>query len=164
MGGREAEAAVTVILRPSQGGVEILLVRRAQNPRDPWSGDIAFPGGRRRGGEPLMETAIREALEEIGVDLHRCRVLGTLEIASSFRAPGLRVLPFVYLCEENLTVRLGEELSEYFWVPLDELEGSRGRAVVGGVEVPAFILDRGVVWGLTYRMLEDLLGRIGGSP
>lgn len=156
----EAEAAVAVILKPSPEGFEVLLVRRALNPLDPWSGDIAFPGGRRRRGESLMETALREAREEIGVDLRRCRVLGTLDVSFSLRAPGLRVLPFVYLCEGKLRVKLGEELSDYFWVPLKELEASTGYATIAGVSTPAFLLREGVVWGLTYRMLRDLLERV----
>ena len=160
--GVEADAAVAVILKPRDGGLEVLLVRRAVNPSDPWSGDIAFPGGHRRGGEPLIETAVREAWEEIGVDLNRCEALGTLNISTSSRDPELRVLPFVYLCRCELKIRLNEELSSHFWIPLETLRSSRGYAYMEGVKTPAFLLEEGVVWGLTYRILEDLLKRIEG--
>ena len=159
----EAEAAVAVILKPAMEDLEVLLVRRAFNPSDPWSGDIAFPGGRRRGREALIETAVREAWEEIGVDLKLCEALGTLDISTSRRAPELRVLPFVYLCDRELEIRLNEELSSYFWIPLRRLRSSRGHVIIEGAENPAFILEEGVVWGLTYRMLEDLLGRVEES-
>lgn len=159
----EADAAVAIILKPALEDLEVLLVRRALNPSDPWSGDIAFPGGRRRGREPLIETAVREAWEEIGVDLNLCEALGTLDIYTSTRVPDLRVLPFVYLCDRELEIRLNEELSSYFWIPLRRLRSSRGHAIIEGAENPAFILEEGVVWGLTYRMLEDLLGRVEES-
>ncbi len=159
----EAEAAVAVILKPISRDLEVLLVRRALNPSDPWSGDIAFPGGRRRGREPLIETAMREAWEEIGVNLKLCEALGTLDISTSKKAPELRVLPFVYLCDRDLEIRLNEELSSHFWIPLKRLRSSRGHVIIEGIENPAFILEEGVVWGLTYRMLEDLLSRVEES-
>ena len=163
IGDAEADAAVAIVVRPTSRGLEILLVRRAINPSDPWSGDIAFPGGRRKRGESPRETALREVLEEVGINLNECEALGTLKIARSRRSPNLRVLPIVYLCRKRLKIRLGEELSQHFWIPLERLRRSRDHALIEGHEEPAFLLEEGVVWGLTYRMLEDLLSRLKGS-
>jgi len=154
----EAGAAVALLLKREGRGLQLLLVRRAVNPSDPWSGDMAFPGGRRHPGDrSLRETAIRETMEETGVDLRCHRLLGTMDVSTSAVAPELTILPFVFLCVGTPDVSLSGELSYYLWVPLDRLRRSRGRARVHKGEAPAYILNGEVVWGLTYRMLENLL-------
>ena len=50
-------------------GYEILYIRRNYHPSDPWSAHLAFPGGRNEKGENERETAEREVLEEVGLDL-----------------------------------------------------------------------------------------------
>ena len=172
VGDEEAGAAVAVLLKRAGGGLQVLLVKRATSPIDPWSGDMAFPGGRRRlEDRGLKETVIRETMEETGIDLRRCRFLGTLGVVASTVAPELGVLPFVVLCGETPVVTLSEELSSYFWVPFEQLKQSRGMAWVDRGEVPAYLVGGEVVWGLTYRMLENLLQltekttcREAGSP
>ena len=63
-------ASVAIILRQgNEGATEVLLIKRAVNRRDPWSGDLAFPGGRQNAGETDLETCIRETKEETGLDL-----------------------------------------------------------------------------------------------
>ena len=58
-------ASVAIVLREN----EILLIKRAHNPRDRWSGHIGFPGGKSKPDEDRKTTAERETLEEIGIDL-----------------------------------------------------------------------------------------------
>ena len=76
-----ARAAVALILREGARGLEILFIRRAEHPHDPWSGQMAFPGGRAEPGEEdLRATAVRETAEEIGVDLETAaQCLGILD-------------------------------------------------------------------------------------
>lgn len=158
----DAGAAVAVLLRRGAGGLQLLLVRRAVNPSDPWSGDMAFPGGRRRPEDgSLWETAVRETMEEAGVDLRVHRLLGAMGVATSSIAPELGVLPFVVLCEEAPQVSLGEELCSHLWVPLDRLRRSMARPRPDRGEVPAYVVDGVVVWGLTYRIAENLLQLLG---
>src|SRR5688500_11808432 len=68
--GPARRAAVALVLRDGPQGLELLFIRRAEHPLDPWSGQIAFPGGRAEPGDAdLRTTAIRETAEELGFDL-----------------------------------------------------------------------------------------------
>ena len=74
------DAAVALIVRP-RISMDVLLIKRSTNERDPWSGHMALPGGRWEPGDAgLKQTAIRETLEETGVDLTQESLeLGRLE-------------------------------------------------------------------------------------
>lgn len=154
----EAVAAVAIILSTKGEEVSLLLVKRANSPSDPWSGDMAFPGGKKhRSDERLRDTVLRETMEETGIDLKKCFFLGTMsEIESNVRKRML-VQPFIFLCESQPDVTLNEELCSFFWVPIKELEGGRCRTNVRGLEVQGFKVRGEVIWGLTYRMIENLI-------
>jgi len=160
----DAGAAVAVLLRRDDEGLQVLLVKRSENPSDPWSGHMAFPGGRRRlEDRDLRETVVRETLEETGIDLDRYLFLGTLDVAFSNVASELGVISFVVLAEELPEIVLNEELCSYLWVHLEHLSLSKGMARVERREVPAYTVEGHVVWGLTYRMIENLL-RLMSAP
>jgi 8-oxo-dGTP pyrophosphatase MutT (NUDIX family) len=157
---QEANAAVALLLQLRKGNPEILLAKRVDNLADPWSGQIGLPGGKR---EPqdlnLIQSVIRETLEETGINLHdNCRFLGVLPALRSKPRPELKILPFVIFLEHEPLIRLNEkELQKSFWMPLDQIEKSRGTTKFASFEAPAFILGETIVWGLTYRILESLL-------
>src|SRR5690606_30206562 len=69
-------AAVSAIFTAD---LELLLLRRAEHPRDPWSGHLGFPGGRVEPGEGPLEAAVRETFEEVGVELAAEHLLGRLD-------------------------------------------------------------------------------------
>jgi 8-oxo-dGTP pyrophosphatase MutT (NUDIX family) len=104
-----------------------------------------------------METVMRETLEETGIDLSQFPFLGTLNVVNSNVAPDLEILPFVVLSEETPKVTLTQELCSYFWVSLEQLKRSKGKGRVHQREVPAYLVYNEVVWGLTFRMLNNLL-------
>ena len=107
-------AAVILLLRPAakatageaDGSAEVLFIRRAQREGDPWSGHIAFPGGRPAAADPdLLAVAVRETTEEVGIDVLRGgRVLGRLPTVEpqSRRLPPVDVTPFVALAPEGV--------------------------------------------------------------
>jgi len=163
---RGFEAAVALLLRPGSD-LDILLIRRAQHPSDPWSGHVALPGGRRHQADPdLSATARRETREEVGLDLDRVgRLLGGLQpvVPSSSRLPSLSVTPFVFAVEPGHDLTLdAREVDAAVWVPLSELRDERAAGEIlielegGSRRFPSLTWQDYVVWGLTLRILHEL--------
>jgi 8-oxo-dGTP pyrophosphatase MutT (NUDIX family) len=157
---QNANAAVALLLRLGEGNLEVLVVKRVENLADPWSGQIGLPGGKREPQDlSLKHNVIRETLEETGINLlDNCRFLGVLPALRSKPRPEIKILPFVILLENEPQIRLNKkELAEYFWIPLSQIERSRGAAKFASFEAPAFTIGETVIWGLTYRILESFL-------
>ena len=168
-------AAVAVILRDGASGIEILFIRRAEHPQDPWSGQMAFPGGRREPADAdLHETARRETSEEIGVDLGAsAELLGRLdEVRAMARMQPLSLViaPFVFRLREPAEVLLSDEVRSVHWLPLDDLLGARARSTMDyvhearTVQFSCLRIDELVIWGLTYRMFMSLAALLEGAP
>jgi 8-oxo-dGTP pyrophosphatase MutT (NUDIX family) len=156
-GGENANAAVAVLFRRVEGELELLLVKRAEVPGDPWSGDMAFPGGKRIPQDrDIMHTVIREVREETNIDLKANFFLGKMEIVFSTVRPEYSVLPLVFLQETEVDIKINEELTSHLWAPFNKLEGSRDRTMIKNLTVPVFRVKGEVVWGLTYRIIENL--------
>jgi len=162
-------AAVAAVLRQSNGETEALLIRRSIHQQDPWSGHMAFPGGRVHNDDPdLLATAVREAREEVGLDLGACAtligVLDPIEAVALGQRQGFTITPFVFLLHRVHSLALDPiEVEEAVWAPLGALGRGEHRTNHsydrGGVrhELPAFDVQGRVVWGLTHRMLVNLL-------
>ncbi len=171
---RTAKGAVAMILRGTRGRVEVLLIERAEREGDPWSGQIAFPGGRReRTDRRLLDTARRETKEEIGLSLARdARLLGWLP----WRAPANRVdwivVPYVFAVRGPVRPSPTGEVARAFWARLDALPAGLRKTVIefpdGDLEVPAFDVGGKPLWGFTFRVLCDLFDLLGwpdsGAP
>jgi len=163
----ERSAAVAAVLRSRPEGAEVLLIRRAAREGDPWSGHMAFPGGREDEADPdLYHTAVRETHEEVGLDLQRYgSLLGRLDdipaIARGQRV-GMNIAPFVFELIEERPLVTNEEVEETIWAPLSPLARGDTTTTVDYVlegrhlALPAFDVRGRIVWGLTYRMLESL--------
>jgi 8-oxo-dGTP pyrophosphatase MutT (NUDIX family) len=157
-GGENANAAVAILFRRAEGELELLLVKRAEVPDDPWSGDMAFPGGKRIPQDrDIMHTVIREVREETNIDLEANLFLGKMEIVFSTVRPGYSVLPLVFLQETEADIKINEELTSYLWAPFNKLERSRDRTMIKNLTATVFRVKGEVVWGLTYRIIENLL-------
>ena len=153
-----AKAAVAVLLEPSQA--QLLFIRRAEHPHDPWSGHIAFPGGKHdRGDDDLRATVQRETCEEIGIDLTKADYLGQLDDLQT-NISSLVVSSFAYSTPRHRP-RLSDEVEDCFWVPLAHLTeaGRRTHVTVEGRRFPALRLDpkKPLLWGITYRLVQQVL-------
>ena len=153
------KAAVVVLLKVNKEGFQVLLVKRAENPNDVWSGQIAFPGGKRDVADiDIKSTVIRETLEETGINLLLgCRFLGTMESLRSVEKPEMKIVPFVVLQENEQTIKLNEELAKYFWVSLKDLDKHKKTVNLSQGELPTYIANKNFIWGLTYNILHNLL-------
>ena len=175
----DAEAAVAAILREPAPGeeVEILLMRRAEREGDPWSGHMAFPGGRRDPEDAdLLATAVRETREEVGLDLDaHGKLLGALDPVPAIargRRIGLTISPFVFALATREPPPLvpNDEVAELLWWPL----GALGRGETRGtfpythegvvMHLPCLHVGDRVVWGLTYQMLQAFFETLSGAP
>lgn len=157
-------AAVAAVLVPAPDS--LLLIRRAERTGDPWSGQMALPGGRRdRTDADPRDTAIRETLEEVGLVLPVTSFLARLPDVSprtSLLGP-IVVRPYLFVLPNRPILSPNDEVAEAGWVRLDalrhpdiyrpytlELQGEPRT-------FPAYHLGESVIWGLTERILSALL-------
>jgi 8-oxo-dGTP diphosphatase len=159
----DATAAVALILTPAGKDFKVLFVKRVERPQDPWSGQIAFPGGKRDPTDKtLKETVVRETAEETGIDLLNCHFLGVLKAHISAPRPGMKILPFVVFCDDEPLITLNtEELEAFFWISLRELVSNKGKISFFFGEFPAYIAGDNAIWGLTYEILEGFFQALG---
>lgn len=157
-------AAVAVVLVPDPEA--LLLIRRAERLGDPWSGHMALPGGRRASAdESLLQTAMREAAEEVGLALTADRCIGVLDDVAPRTPvlPPIAVRPYVFSLPDRPVLTPNPEVAAVQWVTLDELlHPAAYHAVHIEIQgerrlVEAFQLEHAVVWGMTERILSNLL-------
>jgi 8-oxo-dGTP pyrophosphatase MutT (NUDIX family) len=171
---KASRAADAVILRDGAPGIEVLFIRRAEHPQDPWSGQMAFPGGRAEPSDAdLRATAIRETREEIGVDLAAAaEPLGGLDevrAMARMRPMNLTITPFVFRLHQPFEPVLSDEVRSVHWLPLGELLGTARRSTMDyahqgeSMQFPCLRIDELVIWGLTYRMFMGFQERFGIS-
>ena len=168
-------AAIALVLRHGElQEPELLMIKRAEAANDPWSGHIAFPGGRVEPGDhDLAQSAMRETWEETGIDLARVgRFLGTLDDISPRTPvlPPIAIRPFVAAVPSDVEIVQSPEVAEAFWVPLSALREQAswrmGSVSVRGLkrDVNTFTHGEHTVWGLTERVLRQFLTYLGLPP
>ena len=173
--GDAPRAAVALVLRDgAPEGIELLFIRRAEHEKDPWSGHMGFPGGRAEPGDAGPEaTAVRETLEETGLDLgrdgERLGALDEVKALARGRPVDLVIAPFVFRLLRRLDGAPSHEVVSVHWLPL-------GRLLEPGtvstlqyqyeetvLDLPCLRIDGLVIWGLTYRMFDSLASVLGGA-
>jgi 8-oxo-dGTP pyrophosphatase MutT (NUDIX family) len=169
------QAGVAMVLRGDDRAPEVLLIERAKHPCDPWSGHMAFPGGRRDPQDRHARAAAeRETCEEVGLSLLGATLLGRLDDLEGHHAgrpAGLIISAFVYYVADPTPLVPNQEVAEAFWVPLRVLhDPARHVGYVygapGGPRFPGVRVGQAeghIVWGLTYRFLESFF-RVVGCP
>lgn len=167
------QAGVAMLLREVEGRPEVLFIERAQRRGDPWSGHMAFPGGRIESRDPhIRGAAERETREEVGLSLENAELMGRLNDMQGHRAsghPNLVISAFVYHLPDPPDVTLNHEVREAFWFGLRDLRDPERHVhyplrSIRGLRFPGILVgepDRHVVWGLTYRFLEHFFDLVG---
>ena len=159
-----ARAAVALVVVPDPDA--LLLIRRAERPGDPWSGQMGLPGGRSNPEDAgLLQTAIRETREEVGISLLPEELVGPLDDVAprSPHLPPLMVRPFLFVLARRPAVTPNAEVAEHLWVEWDSLvhPGSyRPHSIRLGElvrEFPAYHVSPVPVWGMTERILAPLV-------
>jgi len=169
----DRKAAVAAILREHSGGAELLFIRRAEHPRDPWSGQMGLPGGRVEPADASpLDAALRETLEEIGLDLAALgRPLGRLSEVRTHLPLGSvphSVVPFAFSVDGDPRLAPNEEVQEALWVPLSFLADGRNRNSFTWVRkglplpMPCIRFEGRVIWGLTLRIVDELVSVAAG--
>lgn len=164
-----SRAAVSILLRDGGSGAEVLFIRRAEHPLDPWSGHMAFPGGRQdpEDNGDLYATALRETAEEIGVDLraHGAPLGHLTDIPAIARGKrvGMVIRPYVVELRGDPPIVPNHEVAEVLWAPLLPIARGEVKTVYPYVwegkqlQLPGHRVGERIVWGLTHQMVEDLL-------
>ena len=170
-GTRHRNAAVALVLRPPPSVAdpmvrtcEVLAIQRAESARDPWSGQMALPGGSVDDADAgLVAAAVRETREETGLRLDARRdAVGRIEMVRPLgvRLPAIAIWPFVFRAEPGAVARVNSrEVASVHWFPIDALTDERNRGSYAwkeGGEVrwfPCVRVEGRVIWGLTYRVL-----------
>jgi 8-oxo-dGTP pyrophosphatase MutT (NUDIX family) len=158
-------AAVMLPLVDTEEGASLLFTRRSrQLPHH--RGQVAFPGGlREECDDGPYATALRESVEEVGVEAGAVRFIASLDPTETLRE--FRILPFLSLWpSREYSPKSEDEVERVFTVALAWLldPGSQRQVILeeGGhrLSVPAFSIDGEIIWGATFRMTQDLLARL----
>jgi len=170
---KRAAVALIVDSGQSQHDPEIVFIERAYHAADPWSGQMAFPGGRcdPQDLNPL-ETACRETQEEIGVDLSATDQLGRLDDLQGRhggRSREMVISCFVFGAHGVDRFIPNHEVGDVVTLPISTLlDPSAQREVPwpqAGRVFPGIYVGGGerVIWGLTYRFLLRFFSLLGHS-
>ncbi len=164
-------SAVALILRQADNGLEALMIKRAEREGDPWSGHMAFPGGRGEVSDVNnLHTARRETWEEIGLNTDQhTRVLGRLSDIATPRFRGhhrMVVTPYLFTIDQVPELSPNHEVAEVIWIPLNFLANHNNREQmqwqIKGVDrdIPCYFYNEKRIWGLSLLMLDELVGLI----
>lgn len=166
-------SAVAMILQVRQGELHILMIKRADREGDPWSGHMAFPGGRMDKTDAHgYAVAVRETEEEVGLTLGpQDECIGRLSDINARPhkgAFGMVVSPFVFRLEREVTFAPNYEVAEVVWIPLEFLLDTDNRQDMvwefkgARISMPCYFYGKRRIWGLSLMMLDELMDLVEG--
>lgn len=160
------EAAVATIITMEQEP-EVLVLKRTSNPRDPWSGHYAFPGGRRdQEDHSLLHTCLRETYEECGIRLSSQCCIKEYPVRKAGNHLGIPTPVTTYLFElpYRPEIRLQKtEISAHEWLKLEY--AADGNNIIEKPMsprcpdrlFPCLPAAKGLVWGFTFETLMMII-------
>jgi len=159
-------AAVALILAGPQMNLSLSFIRRADRAGDPWSGHMAFPGGRADlSDHSHPAVAERETMEEVGIRLDPIAFIGPLPQLAVRRGrtdTGIMLSSFVYYIGETLVqFSPNYEVAAAYWIPLTHLwePGNFTTLTIASgparADYPAISYQGNLIWGLSYRVLQQ---------
>jgi 8-oxo-dGTP pyrophosphatase MutT (NUDIX family) len=166
---KKPRGAVAVLFKEEAEDLWLLMIKRGENPRDPWSGQMAFPGGHADAQDrTLLDTVAREGLEEVGINIHDQEFLGCLHNVEPRNAPML-VTPFVFLISKEVNPTTSREAKEILWVPMSFLLNSKN---VSSITVPighreismgCYVYLDHTIWGMSFRIIREIVSEIASG-
>ncbi len=163
-----SRASVAALLHHRNDQPELLFIQRSLQQGDPWSGHMAFPGGRMEPQDrDVRATVERETFEELGIQLGEGadllgRMSDTLATAGGRHLP-LVISPWLYRVHERPVFRPNGEVANTVWVPLSFFRDASNRQFfdyeIAGFQLrlPCYVYEGYKIWGLTLRMVDELL-------
>lgn len=160
-------AVMVPVYRTREGELHIVMILR--NPGGVHGGQIAFPGGKHDpADETMLDTALREVREELGLVVSREDVLAELPMEQT-RTTGYRVFP--YLARITVSARwqiAAREVAQLFEVKLSDLsrQGAHNRMIERlptwekAQQVSFYQIGPHRLWGLSYRILHPIIPRL----
>ena len=170
-----ALSAVAVVFRFLGREPQILFIQRSIRSGDPWSGHMAFPGGRQSEiDRNSHQTAAREAFEEVGISLSEdTSLIGQLNEIRGRKGGSIldfKIVPHVYILEKESELKIDtREVQAAYWIDLSHFLKPDYRTYFylprpeGELALPGVSFQSEIIWGLTYSILTDLFSRIERS-
>lgn len=162
------QAAIAIILREGRKGTEFLLMQRALHEGDPWSGQMAFPGGKLEASDVTKKaTAIRETKEEVGIQLTKQDYIGQLDDLYGMKANNkynVHVSCFVFKVDRPISLQGNHEVADLVWLPMSYLRDPSHaynfyHPKQPDLKMPAVLINEGkeqILWGLSLRIMRSL--------
>jgi len=162
------DAAVLIpVYRSGDGELHIVMILR--NPGGVHGGQVAFPGGKHDPeDETMLDTALREVREELGLVVERSDVLAELPMQQT-RTTGYRVFPYLARIRVPSQWQIAErEIAQIFDVKVADLTRPDARDKMierfptwqRAEQVSFYRLGAHRLWGLSYRILQPVIPRL----
>lgn len=128
------------------------------------AGEISFPGGKPENSDiDLLDTALRETQEEIGLSISREQVIGQLEPVTTLNS-GFKIIPFVAIIDDIPSLEANREVEKIFKIPLEPflktMSDDPDPEHHSILEMFIFSFDDNIVWGASARVLNQIVKRL----
>ena len=161
-------SAVALILHQGSRGLDVMMIKRAEREGDPWSGHMAFPGGKAESSDNNnYHTATRETWEEVGFNLNENAMsmgrLSDVMFTHHRRGRPMVITPYVFTVDEKPEFQINQEVAEVVWVPLAFLVDRNNRETMRwqrkslSLNLPCYFYQDRRIWGLSLSMIDELL-------